>query len=226
LGTPFDAARRKAVITTTAAAPPRGDRSRAAAWTDAELVQACIGGSQAVWDEMVERYGRLVFSIPRREGMGEADAEDVYQQVFAIMHRKLDGLRDASRLSAWLITTTLRECRRMRRRASRCEPLGDCAGNEGPPPEEIAALERQQLVRQALRRLGGTGERLLIALFFGQGRPSYQQIARELGIPTGSIGPTRARCFRKLEKILVEMGVDGADLARAAPAAGLLRIAG
>jgi RNA polymerase sigma factor (sigma-70 family) len=214
------------VITTTAAPLPRGDRSRAAGWTDAELVQACISGHQIAWDEMVERYGRLVFSISRRQGMGEADAEDVYQQVFATVHRKLDTLRDASRLSAWLITTTLRECRQMRRRLSRCEPLGDYAGNEGPPPEEIAVLERQQLVRQALRRLGGSGERLLTALFSGRGRPNYQQIARDLGIPTGSIGPTRARCFRKLEKILVEMGVDREDLGRAAPAAGLLRIAG
>ncbi len=214
------------MITTTAAPPPRGDRSRAAGWTDADLVKACISGNQAAWNGMVERYGRLVYSIPRREGMGEADAEDVYQQVFAAMHRKLDSLRDASRLSAWLITTTLRECRRMRRRLTRCEPLGDYASGEGPPPEEIATLERQQLVRQALRRLGGSGERLLTALFSAQGRPDYPQIARDLGIPTGSIGPTRARCFRKLEKILAEMGVDRADLERSAPADGLLCIAG
>ncbi len=214
------------MITTTAAPPPRGDRSRAAGRTDAEVVQACIKGDQAAWNEMVERYGRLVYSIPRREGLGEADAEDVYQQVFAAMHRKLDSLRDASRLSAWIITTTLRESRRVRRRLSRCEPLGDYSAREGPPPEEIATLERQQLVRQALRRLGGSGERLLTALFSGQGRSNYQQIARDVGIPTGSIGPTRARCFRKLEKILVEMGVDRADLERSAPAGGVLRIAG
>ncbi len=214
------------MITTGVARLPRGDRSRAEGWTEAELVQACVKGNQAAWNEMVERYGRLIYSIPRREGLGEADAEDVYQQVFATMHRKLDSLRDASRLSAWLITTTLRECRRMRRRLTRCEPLGDYAAPDGPPPEEIAALERQQLVRIALRRLGGSGERLLTALFSGQGRPNYQQIARDLGIPTGSIGPTRARCFRKLEKILVEMGVDRADLEPSAPADGLLRIAG
>ena len=58
-----------------------------------------------------------------------------------------------------------------------------------------------------------------------QGHPA-RQIARDLGIPTGSIGPTRARCFRKLEKILVEMGVERADVERSAPDGGVLRIAG
>ena len=76
-----------------------GRREPAAAWSDADLVQSCIKGNQHGWNELVERYGRLVFSISRRHGLGVTDAEDVFQQVFAIAHRKLRSLRDASRHS-------------------------------------------------------------------------------------------------------------------------------
>jgi RNA polymerase sigma factor (sigma-70 family) len=174
---------------------------------------------------MVDRFGRLVFSVARREGLGAADAEDVFQDVFATLHRTLAGLRDESRLASWLVTTTIRASRHHRRRRCPAELPADRAGDGPLPEEEIASIERRQLVRQALRQLGGTGERLLTALFSGDGRPDYRKIARELGIPVGSIGPTRARCFRKLEKILRDMGIDGRE--PAAEAAGrLLRIAG
>lgn len=192
-----------------------GWRGPSAAWSDADLVQSCINGDQQAWNELVERYGRLVYSISRRHGLGEADAEDIFQQVFAIAHRKLPDLRDASRLSAWLISTTLRECRRFRRWIPQREPLGEFAAAQDAPSDEVASWERQALLRQALRQLGGSEARLLTALFSTTGRPDYRQIARDLAMKPGSIGPTRARCFRKLEKILIELGLD--EVASASP---------
>ncbi len=193
-----------------------GQRRPDAAWSDAGLVEACVRGDGRAWNELVERYGRLVYSIPRRYGLSAADAEDVYQEVFTIVHRKLGGLRDPSRLSSWLISTTLRECRRLGRRSPKWEPLeeGSHTGEE-PPPEQVADWERQQLVRQALRQLGGPCQRLLTALFSSPGTPDYKLIAAQLGMKPGSIGPTRARCFRKLEKILAELGLD--ELGAGAP---------
>src|SRR5262245_59842407 len=76
--------------------------------SDSDLVRSCLDGDQRAWDEMVERYGRLVQSIARRQGLGATDAEDVVQQVFAAAHAKLGSLRDPSRLSAWLFSITLR----------------------------------------------------------------------------------------------------------------------
>ena len=93
-----------------------GSRRSAASLDDAALIAACLEGSQAAWNEMVERFGRLVYSIPRRCGFSDADAEDVYQQVFSILYRKLDTVRDAGRLAPWLIRTTHRACYRAGRR--------------------------------------------------------------------------------------------------------------
>ena len=65
------------------------------------------------------------------------------------------------------------------------------------------------MIRQALRRLGGRCEELLTALFLAAGTPSYEVIARQMGMKVGAIGPTRARCFQKMEKILLDMGLQG-----------------
>ncbi|MHC4413814.1 MAG: RNA polymerase sigma factor [Planctomycetota bacterium] len=187
---------------------PRRTRRALATRSDATLVQSCLAGSEAAWDELVERYGRLVYSIARRYGFSEADADDLFQNVFAILHRKLDSVRDYDRLSAWLIRTTHRECFRIGRRSGRHAELDQSIVDPGAPAgEQAVAWERQHLVRQALARLGGQCEQLLTALFLASGQPSYQAIAERLGMKVGSIGPTRARCFEKLEKILKEMGL-------------------
>jgi RNA polymerase sigma factor (sigma-70 family) len=176
--------------------------------TDADLVRACLEGNEAAWHELVDRFGRLVYTIPRRYGLTDADAQDVFQTVFTILYRKLDGVREPGRLAAWLIRTAHRECFRFARRSGTCGGLAETIEDVNAPADEQAALwERRHQIRQALRQLGGRCERLLTALFLAPGQPSYDAIARQLGMKVGSIGPTRARCFRKLEKILIEMGL-------------------
>jgi RNA polymerase sigma factor (sigma-70 family) len=175
--------------------------------SDPKLIQSCRRGDQAAWDELVDRYGRLVYSIPRRYGLSESDADDVFQSVFLILLRKLDTVRDETRLSAWLITTTHRECWRIGKRAGGGAELDERIADVGSPSEEqLMVWEEQHLLRLALQRLGGRCEALLSALFRGEEGGGYETIAHRLGIPVGSIGPTRARCFRKLEKILLSLG--------------------
>lgn len=176
---------------------------------DCALIDEALRGSQRAWDRLVERYGRLVYSIPRRYRMSAADADDVFQAVFLSLYRNLGRLREGQRLSAWLITTAHRECWRVARRATASGELdpGHPADTE-PTPEQILRWERQDLVRAALTRLGGPCGRLLEMLFIDPDRPSYQDIARALGMREGSIGPTRARCLSKLEAILRSMGLD------------------
>ncbi len=175
---------------------------------DARLVRACLEGNQTAWDEMVDRYGRLVYSIPRRYGFSDADADDVFQTVFVILYQKLGQVRDVDRLSAWLIRTTHRECYRIGKQSSRYADLDQVIEDVGSPADDDALVwERRQMVRQALRQLGGRCEELLTALFYAAGDPSYEVIAEQLGTKIGSIGPTRARCFRKLERILIDMGL-------------------
>ncbi len=178
--------------------------------SDPALVRACIDGDERAWEELVERYGRLVYSIPRRMGWSETDADDVFQGVFALLLRHLPSLRDQTRLSAWLITTTRRECWRLGRTGSRTDRIDEAMADEAAAPiEEIARSEREQAVRQAMRRLDDRCQGLLSALFLEPDPAAYEAIALRLGMPIGSIGPTRARCLRKLEAFLREEGFDG-----------------
>lgn len=188
--------------------PKAGPRRRAASFDDAKLVEACLGGDSEAWDEVVGRFGRLVYSIPRRYGLSDADADDVFQTAFAILYERLGQLRDRSRLSAWLIRTTHRECYRVGKRSGRYVDLDRVIQNVSEPSDDLLETwETRHLVRQALRQLGGRCEGLLTALFLAPGQPRYDTIAEQLGMKVGSIGPTRARCFEKLEKILLELGL-------------------
>jgi RNA polymerase sigma factor (sigma-70 family) len=180
---------------------------------DAALVQACLEGDECAWETMVERYGRLVYSVARRCGLAAADADDVFQIVFTTLFRRLNGLRDQTRLSSWLITTTQRESWRVARadRAARsAEDPDDIAAILDPGPSPAALViqaEREQLVRDGLARLDDRCRALLTTLFLEAEAPSYEAIGRRLGMPIGSIGPTRARCFKKLEAILIGLGL-------------------
>ncbi len=191
------------------ASPSRSERADSPYRADPGLVRACLDGDEAAWKELVERYGRLVYSIPRRYGLSASDADDVFQNVFTIVLRRLGELRNQTCLSAWLITITHREAQRF----SRCmKPSSELDENlmdeKAPPLEEFQRFERAQIVRQALNRLAPRDRDMLTALMQDP-PPSYEDLARRFDLAVGSIGATRARCFKKLEAVLVEMGFDG-----------------
>jgi RNA polymerase sigma factor (sigma-70 family) len=187
----------------------RGEEGALVARDDQRLVDDCLRGDASAWDELIERYGRLVYSIPRRIGLSASDADDVFQIVFGIVLRKLDTLREVDRLPSWLIRTTYRECWRVARR--RPQLAGDlpaeAESDEAAPPEEFERAERIHMVRQAIMGLDDRCRALLEALFFQKDTPDYEQIAEMLGMKVGSIGPTRARCFKKLESLLGKSGL-------------------
>ena len=111
----------------------------AAPWPDdPALVAACLAGDGRAWEAVVDRYGRLVYSIPRRAGLSEADADDVFQAVFVALLRALPGLRDQARLSSWLITTARRESWRVsaRVRAGGVE-LDEAIAEDSPASAQV-----------------------------------------------------------------------------------------
>jgi len=179
--------------------------------SDPALVQACIAGDATAWALLVERYNRLVYSVPRRMGMSPSDCEDVTQNVFIILYRYLRSLQDQTRLSAWLITTARRESWAQARRNRPTDELGEhLASPIEVSSTEVEALERGQAVREALDRIDQKCRELLKALFLEPDEPDYHAIAGRLGMAVGSIGPTRARCFKKMERALAEIGVESA----------------
>lgn len=174
---------------------------------DKALIESCLAGDQAAWNELVDRFGRLVYSIPRKIGMSAADADDVFQAVFGIVHRRLETLRDQTRLPAWIIRTTYRECWRAKKFYKSTPKLNDVSEpSDAELDDAVVKLETQHAVRQGLTMLDEKCRGLLEALFFTMPDAPYEEIAANLGMPIGSIGPTRARCFKKLETILLKLG--------------------
>lgn len=156
------------------------------------------------------RYQRLIYSIPMRYGMPEPDANDVFQNVSLLLWENLGHVRDHTRLGAWLVITTRRECwRTIRQRKTIGGDIDAFEMNRSAgtlSEEEYMAVERQSQVRSAIEYLEQPCRELLTLLFYVDPRPGYKEIARSLTLPEGSIGPTRARCLEKLMKILERMG--------------------
>jgi RNA polymerase sigma factor (sigma-70 family) len=174
-----------------------------------ELIQACITGNQMAWNELVERYGKLVYSIPFHYGLSAEDADEVFQNVFTIVFRQLGQLRSHKAFVGWLITITRRETVLVARKLHSQSELGDDIEDHQPPPTEVVQRwERLHYIREALRRLGSPCRELLTILFIEEPAPSYDEIAKRLKMPVGSIGPNRGRCLKKLEAILLELKVD------------------
>lgn len=169
---------------------------------DAELVRACLAGDDGAWSALIERYARLVYSIPARHGLSRPDADDVFQDVWGLAVKHLASLRDGQTIAAWLITTTQRETWRvMRRRAPTPASRAAEAEAEIGTHAEFELVERRQRLREAMERLGSPCRELLEALF-REDRPSYDVIAEQLSMARGSIGPTRARCLDKLTRLV------------------------
>lgn len=180
--------------------------------TDAQLVEICLEGDGQAWETLIVRYQRLIYSIPLRYGLQEHDANDIFQNVSMLLWENLAHIRDHTRLGAWLVITTRRECWRMfrQRKQNGTTPdvrvLDENISAGIPSEDEFLALEQQSQIRAAIESLESPCQELLTMLFYVEPRPAYSEIAQSLILPEGSIGPTRARCLGKMMKILEEMG--------------------
>jgi len=164
-----------------------------------QLVLRCLDGDESAWREFVDLHSRLVYSIARRNGFDEAACDDIFQDVFLAALRSLESLRDAQSVPKWLITTAVRACARHAKKNKLRVPEQISAGLAEP---EIDRQEQLHELHRGLDELGGRCRELLIALHCRAVSSGYDQIAQELGISRGSIGPTRQRCLEKLALIL------------------------
>lgn len=184
--------------------------------SDEALVRACRRGDEAAWEALVNRYRRLVYTVPLRAGLDEEAAADVFQRVFTALVERLDGISQPERLSAWLVTTARRETWRMVRRRAPVLPTGslDAESDEAEeladaailPDDQLVRLEEQHAVRTAVAGLDQRCRDLMTMLFFRASPPSYVEISAALGIAIGSIGPIRARCLERVRRHLADAG--------------------
>jgi RNA polymerase sigma factor (sigma-70 family) len=168
------------------------------------LVARAGQGEQSAWDEIVERFAPLVWSICRRFRLSEVDAHDVGQNVWLRLVEYLPSLREPAALPGWLATTTRRECIRVQRVSWQNDKQLAQEEFDLPADEEttqvdrwIIAHERDSALRTAFAELGERCQRLL-ALLMRDPPPPYASISADLSIPVGSIGPSRARCLDQL----------------------------
>jgi RNA polymerase sigma factor (sigma-70 family) len=171
-----------------------------------DLMTRAGNGDKQAWDALVERYATLIWSICRRHRLSEADAEDVGQGVWLQLVDQLDRIRDPAALPGWLNTVTRRECLRVLGAARAplaawyvmdAEAIPD--EEAGTAGQELLAAERHAALREAFRDLPPSGQGLILMLIQDPPVP-YAEISARLGIPVGSIGPTRSRCLDKLRR--------------------------
>ena len=180
--------------------------------SDRTLIRACRKGDARSWERLLDKYERLVFSIPLRYGLSREDAADVSQLVFTILLQSIETLPDDSRLAPWLSTVTRRHTWRIMER-NRRESTGseeDISNNAVLVGKDTTdTVEHWELTEWLHHGLSLVNERcreLLMALYFQPEQPSYVEISGSLGMPVGSIGPTRARCLKDLKNALTKMG--------------------
>ncbi len=165
------------------------------------LVRAAASGDAGAWQAIVDRYGPLIMGVLRRYGLSRADAADVNQTVWLRLVEHLDRIREPEALPGWIAQTTRHECLRLIRADRRTElydPLTAAFGaTVADLDEPLLAAERRQALRDAYADLPERC-RGLIALLLADPPLSYEEIGDRLGVPVGSVGPTRGRCVHKL----------------------------
>jgi RNA polymerase sigma factor (sigma-70 family) len=181
------------------------------------IVTSARGGDKAAWDELVERYAPLVWSICRRYGLSRPDADDVGGSVWLRLIEHLPDLREPAALPGWLVTTTRRECMRVLRINQRQQRLEDAVDPEETADtaltvdEEVLVEERNLALRLAFGQLPEACRNLLAMLVQDPPVP-YGEISARLRMPVGSIGPNRQRCLARLRRCpLLAAFVNGGD---------------
>lgn len=183
--------------------------------TPADLVRRAAAGQTDAWTALVARYTPLLAARVRRYRLQDADAHDVMQVTWLRLSENLDRIHTPDHLAGWLAAVAGRECLRVLRQATRAVPVADAAATSPDPaagPEQVALdrlarVQQREAVSAALATLSPHRRALLLALFADDGR-TYAGIARDAGIPIGSIGPTRRRALTQLRGLLERSGAD------------------
>jgi RNA polymerase sigma factor (sigma-70 family) len=171
------------------------------------LLRRVADGDIQAWNEIVDQYSKLIWSITARFKLGESDAADVVQTTWMRLIEYIDRIEKPDRIGSWLAATARNEC--LRNLAARKRVVlvhedaeFDIADSHCPEVDEaLLAAERAQIVQEALAHLPEQWQQLL-ELLMADPPISYAEISDQLGLPIGSIGPTRGRCLAKLRVLL------------------------
>jgi RNA polymerase sigma factor (sigma-70 family) len=178
---------------------------------DEQLVQACLNGDEKAWNRLIDKYKRLIYSVPVKYGLSPDDASDIFQNVCVDLFTNLSKLRKIESIRSWLITVATHKCfhyKKHQRQDVELDAMEQEVAEEIAPaaPQVLQEVEEEQAVRDAIQRLSPRCAELVKMLFFEQPPLPYTEVAQKLGLATGSIGFIRGRCLNRLQKILGELG--------------------
>jgi RNA polymerase sigma factor (sigma-70 family) len=172
----------------------------------ADLVRRATRGDRVAWERLVDQYSRLIWAMTRDFKLAESDAADVAQATWLRLLEHIDRIEYPDRIGSWLATTARHECLRhvaagKRVMLVRDDALSGAVSHQPDVDERLLADERAQAVRAAMSTLPSRSQRLL-ELLMADPPASYTEISDQLGLPIGSIGPTRGRCLERLRLML------------------------
>ena len=173
----------------------------------ARLVRRAAGGDRRAWERLVDQYARLIWAITRDFKLVESDGADVTQVTWLRLLEHIHQIEHPDRVGSWLASTARNECLRhlaARKKIVLAEDdvvLDGAAVSEPEVDERLLSVERSQMVREALAHLPWRWQRML-ELLMADPPASYAEISAQLGLPIGSIGPTRSRCLARLRMLL------------------------
>lgn len=170
------------------------------------LVRLAASGDVQAWERLVDQYSKLIWSITTEYRL-DSDAADVAQTTWLRLLEHIDRIQYPDRVGSWLAATARNECLRslaVRKRVVLGDDTNDLEEAHAPGAEvdeRLLAAERDQTVRDAMSRLPTRWQRLL-EMLMADPPASYAEISDQLGLPVGSIGPTRGRCLARLRVLL------------------------
>jgi RNA polymerase sigma factor (sigma-70 family) len=184
--------------------------SRSLDWSDERLIAACLERDSEAWSVLIDRYKNLIYSIPVRMGLHQ-EANDIFQSVCLDLLAEMGKLREPKALPKWLMQTCYHKCLAAQRRGDRQAGFDQENRPEqadtAPMPEAILLeLQREQAVRDAVQGLSERCRQMVYMLFYEDPPRSYDSVAGELNLATGSIGFIRGRCLKQLRKELSRLG--------------------
>lgn len=179
--------------------------------SDERLVAECLAGNETAWSALIDKYKRLIYSIPVKYRASPEDAADIFQAVCLELFSELPRLRNVDSLRSWLITVATHKCLHWKRKKgpiAEGEPdeLASEAAAGGTALQLYEEAEREQILREAVQLLPPRCQEMIRLLFYETPALPYVEVARRLGLATGSIGFIRGRCLKKLEQTLTRMG--------------------
>jgi RNA polymerase sigma factor (sigma-70 family) len=184
-------------------------------WSDTRLIRECLAGNELAWAALIHKYKRLIYSIPIKYGATPEDAADILQAVFLELFSELSNLRKTESLRSWLISVTAHQSFHWKKRQRPGQVDLDSMEPEQAdtqvrstivlPAQILEEVEQEEMVREALRKLPARCAEMMRLLFYEDPPLPYAEVARRLGLATGSIGFIRGRCLKRLKKIMIEM---------------------